>query len=251
MNKELIKDVFMELKRDKDRGLELLYNNYHTVLLGIAFKYTKSKELSEDIVQDVYLKLLHLDPSYFPKKAELSWLYVVTKNQAVTYIRKESKYVLTDQFDHLEDTSGFENLTDMTFDEMIEPLNETQKEVVSLKLYSGLTHKEIGKLLNKPIGTVQWIFNTSIKRLRKVLLTSVILSGILMISGVSRYGYLYYDLHYNSSPITPGIDIKAYYTDSLGITFIVVSIILFLLTVFFYKKTDVLPTKWLNKTSKY
>ena len=138
----------------------------------------------------------------------------------------------------------------MSFDEMIEPLNETQKEVVSLKLYSGLTHKEIGKLLNKPIGTVQWIFNTSIKRLRKILLTSVILSGVLLISGVSRYGYLYYDLHNNSSPISPDINIKAYYTDSLGITFIVVATLLFLFTMIFYKKTDILPTKWFNKSSK-
>ncbi|WP_312032596.1 RNA polymerase sigma factor [Hujiaoplasma nucleasis] len=247
MNKELIKDVFIALKNNKDRGLELLYNHYHTVLLGVAFKYIKSKDLAEDIVQDVYLKLLNLDPSLFPKKGELSWLYVVTKNQAISYIRKESKYVYFDQLDQIEDEKAIQNFTDTTFDEIIEPLSEVQKEVVSLKIYAGLTHKEISKLLEKPIGTIQWIYNTSIKRLRKVLLATFITSITLLISGASRFVFLYYDLQSQRlRPIQPDIDIAAYYKDGIGIALLTLAIVGLLALTILFRKSDVIPRKFLK-----
>lgn len=246
MDKALIKDVFIALRRNKDRGLELLYNNYHTVLLGVAFKYVKSRELSEDIVQDVYLKLLNLDPTYFPKKGELSWLYVVTKNQAITYIRKESKYLLSDQLESIEDVEGINQFTDMSFNEMIESLTDTQKEVVSLKVYSGLSHKEIGKLLEKPVGTIQWIYNTSIKRLRKVLLTISIISGVLYISGISRFWFLYYDLKKQmNGPIQPSIDIANYYKDNMGIGLLVAATFLLILMYILFRKSDFIPNRYL------
>lgn len=249
MDKELIKDVFSALKRDKNRGLELLYNNYHTVLLGVAYKYTQSKELSEDAVQDVYLKLLNLDASYFPKKSELSWLYVVTKNEALSYIRKESKYSLIDKTELIKDEDYIKH-TEMSFEDMVDSLNENQKEVVSLKLYSGLTHSEISKLLNKPIGTVQWIYNSSIKRLRKTLLSTLIISAVLLISGTSRYAFLYYDLHYGNNGSNPNIDLRAYYTDTLGIVLLSVFLVVFIVSIIIYKKSDKIPTKYLFKSSK-
>lgn len=251
MDKQLIKDVFIALERNKDRGLELLYNHYHTVLLGVAFKYVKSKEIAEDVVQDVYLKLLRLDPSYFPSNGELSWLYVVTKNQAISYIRKESKYVLSDQLELLEDTKEVNQFSDMTFDELIDSLSEPQKEVVSLKLYSGLTHKEISVLLEKPIGTIQWIYNTSIKRLRKTLLAFVVIIAVLITSGISRFGFLYYDLNNQmNGPIQPDIDLRGYYLDHLGIGLLICAVMLLVLGVVFYKFSEHIPRKYLMKKMK-
>ena len=42
-----------------------------------------------------------------------------------------------------------------------------EKEIATLKLIGNLKYREIASLLNKPMGTVQWIYNNAIKKLRK------------------------------------------------------------------------------------
>ena len=64
---------------------------------------------------------------------------------------------------------------------MIKGLNEDQRLIVTLKVIGGFTHKEIAQMLQKPIGTVQWIYNVSIKKLR-IALSSLLLSFVAFVT---------------------------------------------------------------------
>lgn len=48
-------------------------------------------------------------------------------------------------------------------------ISEKEFEIVILHVINGYTHKEISKLINKPIGTVTWAYNNAIKKLQKGL----------------------------------------------------------------------------------
>lgn len=63
------------------------------------------------------------------------------------------------------------------FHRLTSQLNERQKRVVSMKILGNMTHKEIADMLSVPVGTVQWIYATFIKKLRRTLtaLTSLTL----------------------------------------------------------------------------
>ena len=50
---------------------------------------------------------------------------------------------------------------------MINELTPAEKEVLDMKCGGELTFKEISEILEKPMGTVTWLYNSAIKKLRK------------------------------------------------------------------------------------
>lgn len=247
MEKILVKKVFDDLREDRDKGLASLYNNCHTILLGIAFKYTKSKTISEEIVQDLYLKILKLDNDSFPVKGELSWLYVVTKNQALNFIKRENKYIGSEGLDYLIELKTAEDRVDEDFYDMISDLNEVQKEIVSLKIVSGLTHREISVIVDKPIRTVQWIYNTSIKKLRVAFMTAFIIAFSLIVGGTMKIG-VSYALYIKKPPRLDGaegmkiiIGFLDYVWNDSGIYLIIVGLLLALTSLLAFRNSTIIP----------
>lgn len=135
-------------------------------MFSIAYSVLNSEEDSYDVVQSVMMRLYQLDPALFPCGHELSWLRTVVKNEALMYLRRKKATV------PLEEAEGFpvldqriENFVDMdAFHRLTSQLNERQKRVVSMKILGNMTHKEIVHMLSVPVGTVQWIYATSIKK---------------------------------------------------------------------------------------
>jgi RNA polymerase sigma-70 factor (ECF subfamily) len=47
-------------------------------------------------------------------------------------------------------------------------LSEEERQIVLLKAVDGMKHHEIAKLLEKPTGTIMWIYNKAIKKMQKL-----------------------------------------------------------------------------------
>ena len=75
-----------------------------------------------------------------------------------------------------------------TYNKIIKRLGEKEREIVSLKIISGMTFKDISKLLKMPIGTVQWKYYTSIHTL-KILIgnISLVLIGAILFTANRLY----------------------------------------------------------------
>ena len=178
----------LELVKEKDSsGFELLYQHYFRFLFSVAYSVLNNQDDSYDVIQSVMIRLYRLDQSLFPVDHELSWLRTVVKNEALMYLRREKSAVpLEEAADFPVSDQRIEDFADMdAFQKLIAPLNERQKKVVSMKILGGMTHKEIAQILSVPIGTVQWIYATSIKKLRRSL--TVITSLVLIFGG--GFGY--------------------------------------------------------------
>ncbi len=162
-----ISEIFQILRKDRKRGVEYLYSVYYHKMYGIAFSIVQNEQKSEDIVHNFVLKILSMKEDLLPVKGELKWLYISVKNTALSYRRKEKierdiDTVILDGKD-----KNIEDFVDMeSFYAIIKTLDEERREVVTLKILGGYTHREIAQMLSKPIGTIQWLFNTSIKKLK-------------------------------------------------------------------------------------
>lgn len=183
-NKEL-KKFFCEFKVDNKNNFEKFYLNYNKLIYGIAFSILKNKEDAEDIVQIVFSKLYSLDKENFPSKSEASWLYSLTKNETISFLRKQNNSINLDNIYEIQDYNNEINDTidKIEFNNLISKLNETEKQIISLKIVSGFSFEEIGRLLNLPIGTVKWKYYKSINNL-KVLISSFGMFIITFIIGI-------------------------------------------------------------------
>ena len=171
INEKELHQIFEDLKQNKEKSFNDLYEKYNKLIYCIAFSILKNKENSEDIVQIVFTKIYKLEKEKLPTSNEASWLYSLTKNEALNYIRKQKNDISLDDIDYIAyEDREFEKIIDKdTYNRMMEKLNKEEREIVSLKILADMKFKDIAKLLNMPIGTVQWKYYTALHSLKLII----------------------------------------------------------------------------------
>lgn len=189
-----VNEIFELLRNgERHRGVDLLYKYHYNKMYGIAFSIVKKEDFSQDIVHNVIYRLMLLETNKFPSSNELTWLYTVVKNEALMIFRQNKPTVSLEDMiaEPIVEDKAIRDLVDMdAYYSMVKGLNEKQREIVTLKVLGGYTHKEIAKMLGKPIGTIQWIYNSSIKLLKITLastLVATVLSGVGFVTRLVRY----------------------------------------------------------------
>ena len=149
----------------------MIYNKYKNLVYKIAFTILKNKEDSEDIVQSVFTQIYTLPKDKLPTVHILSWLYSVTKNDSISLYRKNKNTIDIDNIYYIEDVDNEINkvIDKVEFNRLISKLNDKEKEIVSLKILADLSFDEIAKLLNKPTGTIKWIYYKALHSLKLLL----------------------------------------------------------------------------------
>ncbi len=180
-----LKELFAEIKCNNNIAFEKLYTNYSKLIYKIAYSIVKNRNDAEDIVQIVFEKLYSIDESNLPDNNEASWIYSVTKNEAINYLKKNKNSVDLSSVGEVEDKN--DNINEImnmdSYNRLISKLNDKEKEIVSLKLLSNLSFSEIGKLLKEPTSTIKWRYYKSIHTL-KLLLGNLGMSIITFVIGV-------------------------------------------------------------------
>lgn len=166
---------------------DFFYKEYYSLIYGIVFSILKNKENTEDVVQEIFMKIYNLDKTKLPEKGTLSWIYTVSKNETFNYLRRKKQEVnIDDIYELQEESSEIEEIIDIhTYNKIISGLTEKEKEIVSLKILSNLTFKKIGQMLQMPTATVQWRYYKAVNSL-KISLGNLALSIITFILLVIR-----------------------------------------------------------------
>lgn len=174
----------IDKKRLGENMDQLIYQEYHMLVYRIAFSIVKNKETAEDIMQNVFTKLVVISKEQLPKQNETTWLYTVTKNEAIAFLRKYKKEIQIEEIYEMvyEDSQIEDIIHQETYQKIIQGLTKQEQEIISLKVLSDFSFREIAGLLNMPIGTVQWKYYKIMKTLKIVL-------GNMMICILSLFGY--------------------------------------------------------------
>lgn len=183
INVEELRKLFIEIKSGNNIAFEKLYKNYKNLVYKIAYSILKNSHDSEDIVQIVFEKIYSINKDKLPTSYEASWLYSVTKNETINYLKKKKSYVELEDIYEIEDDNNKINklINKDSYNRLISKLNDSEKEIVSLKILANLSFEEIGKILDKPTGTIKWKYYKSVNTL-KLLLSNL---GMFIISFIS------------------------------------------------------------------
>ncbi|MCE5008511.1 RNA polymerase sigma factor [Staphylococcus equorum] len=168
------KDLYkMVLETNDSKSLEILYDRYESLLFNLAYKITQDVQSSEEVLQDVFMKIWNKKAIFNPEKGKLStWLITLCRNRSIDAIRKKKN--IESQFD--EDFQGIQTDSLPEYDllskevseeinKRISFLNKDQQKIISLFYYKGLSQQEIASKLNIPLGTVKSRMRVSIQHL--------------------------------------------------------------------------------------
>lgn len=158
-----------------ESAFESIYNKYADRVYSLAFLFLKDSGWSEDVVQEVFVKLWK-SKSNLQKDGDLwLYLYVLTKRESLNKVRSISRSNnaferLWKNISSLSECSH-EKLVGKEFsnhiDNLITKLPPRQQDIFALSRFEGLTHQEIANKLNISPNTVKNHMVQALKMIRE------------------------------------------------------------------------------------
>jgi len=155
------------IKKDNE-AFRIIYEQTKKGVFSIIISLVKNRTITEDLMQDTYIKMIQKIRQYQKGRNFNAWLMQIAKNTALDYLRKHQRETI---YDPQEQAYIHEPLKTeaKTYDvlDIVEPLDEIEKQIVLLRAVADMKFKDIAQLVDKPLGTVLWIYHKSINTLKK------------------------------------------------------------------------------------
>ncbi len=164
-----VEKLIARMSRGEISAMGDLYELIGTDVYAFALSKTASREDSEDITHDTFVQIWKNASRYTPMGKPLAWIFTIEINLIRKQINRTRKSVPFDEAIETEiDSEDFtENMiSDDFLRHMLNCLSEEEREIISLHIVSGLKHREISKLLKKPLSTVLSKYSRAIKKLQ-------------------------------------------------------------------------------------
>lgn len=168
-----------------------LVRTYENKIYSLAFRMCGSADDASDIAQEAFLAAWRGLPSFRGDSGFATWIYRLTSNAAIDYLRRQKKQrgdmSLDDEelgLDAVDTGPGPQDAAERTEVRSVvaaglQELSEGHRQVLVLREIQGLSYEEIADVLEVDLGTVKSRISRARSALRKILLQKGNLSGYL------------------------------------------------------------------------
>jgi RNA polymerase sigma-70 factor (ECF subfamily) len=166
-NSDDIDSVLIEKAKNGNKGaFNILVNKYYPRVYATLFSFTKSKEDSEDLSQQTFIKVWQQLSSFRGDSAFFTWVYRIAINLAKNFVASSGfkKQKINTSIEKAEiDVSSFEDIESAAIHEeslneiknFINTMPESLKTAFTLREVEGKSYEDISVITDTPIGTVR------------------------------------------------------------------------------------------------
>jgi RNA polymerase sigma factor (sigma-70 family) len=163
------------LKQRTQSAFNYLYDNYSASLYTVILSILQDKELANDTLQEVFIKIWRQIEQYNPDKGRLfTWMVNISRNASIDILRSKDYHSQKQNRELTENVYNAAGTVNIETDKiglrkLISNLKDDQKILIELAYFQGYTQDEISKLLNMPLGTVKTRLRSALIQLRELL----------------------------------------------------------------------------------
>jgi len=152
--KELVKNCL----RGSGEAQKKLYDHFAPAMLGICYRYTKSVEDAEDVLQQAFIKVFTNLPRYREEGELGAWIRRIVVNTALNYLKQNKRYSSDLSYDEIKLHPVSEDnpqiiLQAKELADLIRQLPTGCQTIFNLHAVEGYSHVEIGEMLGIHEGT--------------------------------------------------------------------------------------------------
>jgi RNA polymerase sigma factor (sigma-70 family) len=155
--------------------LAVLFEKYHIQLYNFFIRLTGNRGASEDLVQEVFLRILKYRKTFRGESKFTIWMYQIARNTHIDFLRKrKGELPLEDQWEEAAEpepsaSAQMEQSQDADLvRQALALLPRKKREVLVLSRFQGLKYREIADLLGCRIGTVKAHVHRAVKELGRI-----------------------------------------------------------------------------------
>ena len=163
------------LKLRQEPAFSYLYDHYSGSLYAVILNIVPDRELANDLLQDVFIKIWKQIDSYDQDKGRLfTWMLNVARNASIDAVRSKTYRQSQQNKELTENVYSAAGSTQINTDKIglrkiVNKLKDDYKVLVELSYFEGYTQDEISKMLNIPLGTVKTRLRNALLQLKQVI----------------------------------------------------------------------------------
>lgn len=174
MNEISDETIMNRVKNGNLTELSVLFERYHIRLYNFMLKLTFDRNISHDLTQNLFYRILKYRHTFKESKSFKSWIYQMARNVHIDYRKQQQKF--NDQFVNTEDihnevTEEAEIYKQEEYDKLdkaLAMLQPDQKEIIVLSRFQGLKYEEISTINNQSVSSIKIQIHRAIKQLRQI-----------------------------------------------------------------------------------
>ena len=172
-------DLMAAVGAGEVQKLAMLFERHHRGLFRYFVSMNRNRELSEDLVQDVFFRMLRYRASYDPKQSFTAWMYQIARNASVDSAQKRKGEVIgIDEFAErrADPAVGPEQSAATTQNlkllrQALDRLPADKREILILSRFEGMKYEELAGVLGCEVGTVKVRVYRAMRALEQAYLT--------------------------------------------------------------------------------
>ncbi len=161
-------ELMMRAKTGDDNAFTELMRRHYKSVMNYIYRFTNSRENSEDLAQEVFLRVYRSVTRYKPEAKFSTWLYKIATNVCLTEVTSKSR-VKTVSLEEVQEntgdlkdsnsTSGYDliyrrDIRDSIF-EVLKSFPERERISIILCKYEGLSYDEVAEIIGCTVGAVK------------------------------------------------------------------------------------------------
>lgn len=171
-----------------EAALAALYDAALGKVYGLALRIVRQAEAAEEVAEDTFWQVWNEASRFDPQRGRaLTWMLTICRSRALDHLRRRDEAepfedpealrseALADDDDPSRLLDAFERASAVRA--AVETLNPTQRQMVALAFFRGLTHQEIADACRMPLGTVKTHLHKACRQLMQKLSPELLESG--------------------------------------------------------------------------
>ncbi|WP_306552211.1 RNA polymerase sigma factor [Daejeonella sp.] len=176
---EILKKFAQENTRDE--AFRLLLNKYQQKVYWHIRRMVISHDDTDDLVQDVFLKVWKSLSNFRNDSQLYTWLYRIATNESITFLKRKKirNSVSIDDDDgknmvkKLAESPYFDgDKAQMKLQKALLTLPEKQRLVFNMKYFDDLKYEDISEILGTSVGALKASFHIAVKKIEQLLLNT-------------------------------------------------------------------------------
>jgi len=163
-------DLMKKVKKSNREAAGLLFDRYNKRLYNYFLKQTFDRDVSADLTQNTFLRMLKYKMSYSGERPFKSWIYQIGRNAMNDHFRKKKIYSDYADIDTVVDTSHesdeVQEQTRVLY-QSLSKLDPEMRELLVLSKFQRMKYEEIGRMLDLSVSNVKIKVHRAIKKLRE------------------------------------------------------------------------------------
>jgi RNA polymerase sigma-70 factor (ECF subfamily) len=175
---ETDESLMLAVRRGDISKLGLLFDRYHRALFDFFARMTGSRTAAEDLVQDVFFRILKYRATFREDSRFKAWMFHIARNARVDYYRKHPPEALLpgDSAGELQSRSPSpgreleQKQQALLLECAMFKLPAEKREILILSRYQDLKYEQIAEIVGCEVGTVKVRVHRALKELREIFL---------------------------------------------------------------------------------